>query len=123
MNQPKAKSSIFMGVLGFLLMLVAVGPALKAQHIRGALEGSVKDPNGAIVQGATVTLRNSATGREITATTNDEGRFGFQNVEPGTYTVNIEKAGFRSYQANDVTVKVGSVTPLLATLEIGQAKE
>jgi hypothetical protein len=123
MNQSKAQSSLLFAILGVFLMLVAIDPSAKAQHIRGALEGTVKDPNGAIVQGATVTLRSSATGREITATTNDEGRFNFQNLEAGTFTVTIEKAGFRRFVANEVTVKVGSVTPLLSQLEVGQAQE
>jgi hypothetical protein len=123
MNQPKAKSSNFLTILGFLLLLVAFSSTAVAQHIRGALEGTVKDPNGATVQGATVSLRNSDTARETTAVTTDEGRFGFQNLEPGTYTVSIEKTGFRKFQATDVTVKVGSVTPLLINLEIGQTKE
>jgi hypothetical protein len=119
MNRLKAT---FLAMSGFLLLFAMSSPVV-AQHIRGALEGTIKDPNGAFVQGATVTLRSSSTGREVTATTNDEGRFNFQNVEPGTYTVTVEKTGFRNYQATDVTVKVGGVTPLIATLEIGQAKE
>lgn len=122
MNRSKRQSSILFGILGLLLML-ALSPAALGQHIRGALEGTVNDPNGAVVQGATVTLRSSSTGAETTATTDDRGRFNFQNLLAGTYTVSIEKGGFRKYVASDVTVKVGSVTPLIANLEVGDTKE
>src|SRR5258705_1233191 len=122
MNQSKRQSSILSGILGVLLMLM-LSPAAIAQHIRGALEGTVNDPNGAVVQGASVKLHNVSTGAESTATTDDRGRFNFQNLEAGRYTVTIEKAGFSKYVAKEVTVNVGSVTPLITTLEIGDAKE
>ena len=121
MNRSKRQSSILSGILGVLLMVV-LSPAAIAQHIRGALEGTVNDPHGAVVQGASVKLRSASTGAESTATTDDRGRFNFQNLEAGTYTVTIEKAGFSKYVATGVTIKVGSVTPLITSLEIGDAK-
>jgi hypothetical protein len=100
-----------------------LGPPAVAQHIRGALEGTANDPNGAVVQGASVSLESAGTGAKSTVTTDDNGRFNFQNLLAGTYTVTIEKPGFRKYVATGVTIKVGSVTPLVANLEIGDAKE
>jgi hypothetical protein len=123
MKQENAQATNFMAILGFLLILVAVCPAGMAQHIRGALEGTVKDQNGAVVQGAEVKVKNSSTGRESSLTTDDDGRFNAQNMEPGTYTVVIQKQGFRRYEATDVTVKVGSVTSLQVALDVGQAQE
>src|SRR5713226_2403931 len=119
MNCSKKWSSLLFGVFGFLLMVVMLSPVAVAQHIRGALEGSVYDPNGALVPGASVTLRNVSTGAEIKTTTNDSGGFNFQNLETGTYEVTIEKQGFRKYIAKQVEIKVGSVTPIKATLELG----
>jgi hypothetical protein len=123
MKQSKTESSMLFGVLGFVLMLVMLSPAAFGQHIRGALEGTVNDPNGAVVQGASVSLRSASTGAESTATSDERGRFNFQNLETGTYTATIEKGGFRKYVATNVTVKVGSITPLIANLEIGDTKE
>jgi hypothetical protein len=110
------------GILG-LLLIVTLGPTALGQHIRGALEGAVNDPNGAVVQGASVTLKNVGTGMSSTATTDDRGRFNFQNLEAGAYTLTVEKSGFRKYVATEVIVKVGSVTPLIANLEVGSAAE
>ncbi len=122
MNRSKRQLSILFGVLG-LVLIVTLGSTALGQHIRGALEGTVNDQNGAVVQGASVTLKNVGTGISSTATTDDRGRFNFQNLEPGNYSVTVEKSGFRKYVATDVSVKVGSVTPLTAALEVGNATE
>ncbi len=120
MKYPKSFSSIFAWVLMCFLML---GMAAFAQHIRGALEGTITDPSGAVVPGAHVTLKSQATGLEVTATSNDRGIFIFQNLETGNYTVTIEKSGFRKFVAKDVAVRVGGVTPLTASLEIGATEQ
>jgi hypothetical protein len=96
--------------LGFLFALFLLSATAPAQHIRGALEGTVTDQNGAVVRGATVTVVSDATGAKITATSDDRGSFNFQNLEAGTYKTKIEMQGFSTYVANDVVVKVGSNT-------------
>jgi hypothetical protein len=122
MNRSKRMTSIFSGLSGLLLMVV-LSPVASGQHIRGALEGTVSDPNGAVVQGASVVLKSASTGAATTSITDDRGRFNFQNLLTGTYSVTVEKAGFRKFAATDVTVKVGSVTPLMVTLDVGAASE
>src|ERR1041385_6318822 len=118
----RSKRQALFGVLGLLLMRLFAPRAL-AQHIRGALEGTVTDQNGAVVQGAAVTLQSVGTGVEAKASTDERGRFGFQNLEAGTYTISVEKSGFRKSVTTDVIVKVGSVTPLAVNLAVGDAKE
>ena len=122
MNRSKRKTAVI-SVLSGLLFMVVLSPAAYAQHIRGALEGTVLDANGAVVEGASVVLKSASTGAEATTSTDDRGRFNFQNLLSGVYSVTIEKAGFRKYVATDVTVKVGSVTPLMTTLEVGTTQE
>ena len=122
MNKSKGKISIFYGVLG-LLLLFALSPSASGQHIRGALEGTVSDAAGAVVQGASVTLKSVSTGAETTAVTDDRGRFNFQNLLAGNFSITVEKTGFRKFIVNDISVKVGSVTPIMATLEVGNATE
>ena len=72
----------------FLFTLAAI-----AQHMSGALEGRVVDPNGASVMNAQVKLRNVSTNAEINTTTNESGAFSFRNLEPGEYEVAIVNAG------------------------------
>jgi hypothetical protein len=120
MNNLRTRSLTFLCALALLSVL---GHTVFAQHIRGAIDGTVNDPNEAAVPGATVTLTNDATGVSINATTNDLGKFTFQNLEAGTYTVTVEKQGFSKYEATKVTVNVGAVTPVIATLKIGETRE
>ena len=123
MNRSKPLPSFLFGVFGVVLLLVTLSSVAIGQHIRGALEGTVNDPNGALVQGASVTLHNISTGVDTSVTTDDRGSFNFQNLEAGTYTVSVEKTGFRRSVTKDIAVKVGSVTPVTINLELGDAKE
>src|SRR5262245_1174584 len=104
---------------GLLALMASLGVSAMAQHIRGALEGTVTDPNGAVLSGARVIVKNNATGAEVTTTANDRGYFNLQNLEPGTYAVTVQQSGFNKYVAKDVNVKVGAVTPLAVTLQVG----
>jgi hypothetical protein len=104
-------------------LLLALGSTVMAQHIRGALEGTVADPNGSVISGAKVIVKNSATNAEFTTTSNDRGYFTVQNLEAGVYTVTVEQSGFRKYIVKDVNVKVGAVTPVTAALQIGAQEQ
>jgi hypothetical protein len=77
----------------FLVTILAV--AASAQSITGTISGTVTDPNGGVIPGATVTLVNDQVGNSRVATTNDEGRFTFAAVQPGRYVVRIEHQGFQ----------------------------
>jgi hypothetical protein len=114
-------SRVFVAALA--LLLLTFSPTVMAQHIRGAVEGTVTDQTGALISGAKVTIKNDATNAEITATTNERGYFNFQNLEAGSYTVTVEQSGFRRYVAKDVSVKVGTVTPLTAQLQVGAQEQ
>ena len=113
-----ATSVAFTVVFICLLALTAVG-----QTTTGALKGTVNDPGGAVVAGATVTIVNNATGAERTAVGNSEGAFDFQALQPGTYTISIEAKGFRKAVARDILVSVGSTADVKIALEIGLANE
>ncbi len=116
----KTRQLLFCGLLALMSLLCADATA---QIIRGALEGTVTDPNGAVLSGATVSVKNSATGAEVTTTTNDRGYFTFQNLEAGTYIVTVGHSGFSKYVAKEVNVKVGAVTPLAIALQIGATEQ
>src|SRR5262249_22084920 len=64
-----------------------------------------------------------ATSAETTVTANERGYFNVQNLEAGTYTVTVAQNGFRKYIAKDVSVKVGSATPLNVALQIGAQEQ
>jgi hypothetical protein len=89
----------------------------------GTVAGTVTDPSGASVVGATVTLTDPSVAGSRTATTNEAGRYIFANVEPGTYNVTINKAGFRLAKLSNQVVTVGAALTLNVALELGATTE
>lgn len=83
------------------------------------IAGLVMDPVGAVITGATVTLRNNSTGQERTATAGDNGSFSFAGLPPGTYTVMVTANGFKRLTAQNV--RLGSFLRL--NLEVGNISE
>jgi len=76
------------------------------QERTGAIEGTVKDANGAVVPSATVVVSGNAFSRTVTA--NEEGYFRLQQVPPGNYTVTVSAGNFEKSIKNDVLVSLGS---------------
>ncbi len=106
-----------------LTMLVAIftlclSPA-SAQETTGNIQGTVKDPTGAVVAGATVTATNAQ--RSFNATTNEGGEYNFNNLQPGTYTVTATGAGFNTVTRENVPVELGRTLQVNFDLAVGGA--
>jgi hypothetical protein len=101
--------------------LFAIGaPKLLAQTpSTGALTGTVTDPSGGVIAGATVTLTNSGTGQTRTTTTDSNGSYKFGLLPPGTYSVSFSASGFNSATVPSVTVNVTETAVLNRKLEVG----
>ena len=84
----------------------------------GTIAGTVTDASNAVVNGAAVTLTDAATKTSRSATTNDAGRYIFVDVVPGTYDLNVSKAGFSISKAQ-VNVNVGEATTANMVLQVG----
>ena len=76
-----------------VILLSVIGAV--AQTNKGAISGSIVDPNGAGVPGATVTVTNLGTGQKVTVTTGDSGSFTVQSLDPVVYSVVVEAKGFK----------------------------
>ena len=85
------------------------------------MEGTVKDPAGAVVQGATVDLKNSGTGLERTVKTDSNGNFSARVLPVGTYTVIAKAEGFAQVPVT-VVLTVGKTTPVWITLALPGAQ-
>ncbi|HEY9401102.1 MAG TPA: TonB-dependent receptor, partial [Pyrinomonadaceae bacterium] len=105
-------------VILMLCLAFGVNPAAAQSTTDGAIGGLIKDPNGAVVPNATVTVRNEGTNRESTATSDDEGRFRVVQLQPGNYTVSVAGSGFAPFSQQNVVVEVGRVTSLEIPLAI-----
>jgi hypothetical protein len=96
--------------------------AVQAQTT-GSISGVVVDQNGAIVAGATVTVKNAETGDERKSTSNDSGGYSFNQLAPGVYTVTVENKGFKKVVNSDVKVSVSVETKVDLALQIGLETE
>jgi hypothetical protein len=112
-------------LLAALFCLFAVSPSsLFAQSAStGTVAGTVTDPSGGAIVGATVTLTDTATSIARTETTNETGRYFFANVVPSKYTASVSKTGFRVSKLVEQVVTVGGSLTLNITLEIGSVAE
>jgi hypothetical protein len=107
-------------LLGFCLLPVFV----YAQSITGSLTGSIIDPTDAAIAGASLTLRNPATGAERTLSSDQAGRFFFGTLQPGSYTLSIEQAGFKRFERTEIPVSAAETVSLGdIRLEVGQTTE
>ncbi|MDT5268472.1 MAG: hypothetical protein QOH49_658 [Acidobacteriota bacterium] len=116
------KSASALALLIFCLVMAA--PSAWAQSTtQGAIGGTVKDPQGAVVANAAVTVKNEETNKEVSATTDSEGRFRVAQLDPGNYTVVINASGFAAFTQQKLVVEIGRVTPLDIDLSITGAQE
>ena len=103
-----------------LIVLLSVGAILaQAQASTADLRGLVTDPNGAVVPGATVTAKNSATGISRTVTANDEGTYQIFALPPGEYEVSAVALTFKKTVISPVRLTVGQSAELGIKLEVG----
>src|SRR5437762_3915500 len=106
------------------LILIALGlTAAIAQTGSSNITGSVRDVNGAVVPGATVTAKNEATGVTSTQTTTDSGLYAFSSLPVGKYTITVEKQGFKTLQKTNNVLEVGIPLTVDIALEVGQVSE
>lgn len=106
-----------------LTMLGGVLPTRAQTTGSGSLRGTVQDPAGAIITDASVTLINERTKDERKTKTNDEGAYVFNAVTPGTYTLRIEVAGFKTVEQKRVAVETATTRTADIKVEIGQPTE
>jgi len=94
------------GFLATVLFLFAFlfQPLALGQTTSAVLSGTVFDASGAVVPNATVTLKNEASGDKRTTVSNGDGYFTFAAVPPATYTLNVEKQGFRTWAAKSIVL-------------------
>jgi hypothetical protein len=108
----------------FRLLPVAIAAftiAANAQTFRGAINGTVSDPSGAVVPSAQVKATEVATGLVHDTITTGEGQFAFQDIPLGLYKVTVNAKGFRPYVADKIQVAAGSIYTLAVKLSVGEA--
>src|ERR1700723_2151738 len=127
----KCKDSTERGAMQTLVTFLAVCTVVLslsmlgfAQELAATLTGTVTDPSGAVVAGATVLVHSEDTGADLrTVTTSSTGNFNITNLPAGRYTVTVKNAGFQSYVAKDVILNVAEKHTLDVFLSTGKVTE
>ena len=121
-SSPTAKplASFAMLTLFLMALIFVFSSSALAQVVTGTLTGTVVDPNGAVVSGATVTVKSDTTGSEKASTTSGDGLFRVENLAPGKYTVTVAgTGGFSGKAVTGVDVKLGQITDIKVDLAVG----
>ena len=118
---PGFKLLLGMAIAIFSILSLPIGA--RAQLTRGAVNGTVRDAAGASVSGATVRVQNNATNQSRETSTNEEGFYRVSALEPGTYSVVIESAGFSKVENREVVVQTSLETTFDAELKAGGVTE
>lgn len=108
-----------MTIISMILLSIVF---VSAQTTTGRLLGTISGPDG-VLPNALVKARDNTTGKELTATSKEDGTFLFSQLEFGTYTVTVTAQGFKTFVANEVKIDVGRDYSLDQTLEIGSVQE
>jgi len=103
------------------LTLLLVATSLFSQTFRGAINGTVTDPAGAVLAGAKVKATNPATGVAIDTTTTSDGQFSLQDLPLGSYRINVSAAGFAPATVENVPVTAGSIYTLPVRMSVGSS--
>ncbi len=109
-------------VVGLLVSLVPTSSIAQGETT-SAIIGQVNDPTNAAVPGATVTIKNRETSLQRSAKSDDEGRFNFPQLIPGTYSVKVVAEGFDPQQNDNVVSGLGQKQTINFTLKVAQSKE
>ncbi len=110
-------------MLSALLVIVAYSISAFAQQGTSTVRGTVADPQGNVVSGASVVLTNLGTSATRTTTTSDSGVYVFDFVAVGDYKVEVEAAGFKKAVVTDVHALVAKSTTVDVPLEVGNVSE
>ena len=89
----------------------------------GDITGEVHDASGAVVPGAAVSVQDEGTGAHRSATSNGAGVYSFPSLLPGSYTVKVEKAGFRPITRKEVLLQVQQTIRIDFAMELGNVNQ
>ncbi|HJU56004.1 MAG TPA: carboxypeptidase-like regulatory domain-containing protein [Pyrinomonadaceae bacterium] len=110
-------------LLGALLLSLLTFGSAFAQTGTASVRGTVADPQGSAVAGATVTLRNDEKNFSRTQTTNEDGGYTFTLVPPDTYRLEVEATGFKKTEISNVVAQVDTPLDVNVTMEVGGITE
>src|SRR5580698_11536395 len=113
---------ISLRALGLLVCLAVVLCSAHGQY-RASIQGVVTDPQGAVVSGATITLKNLDTNQTLTATTDGNGIYNFNALPPSKYSLTVEKTGFKKKVLESLGIIPEQANAVNVQLELGEVTQ
>ncbi len=113
---------IGVGMMLLAIICLVVSPAF-SQSDSTSISGLVRDPSGAVVAGAEVSVVNEGTGFERRTTTNSSGLYTVPNVPPGFYRITVEAAGFKKFEGTRNRVEAAIPAQVNVDMSVGQVSE
>ncbi len=104
-----------------LLLVLSAASCLFAQSQNASLDGQVTDKSGAVIPQASVTISAAERSAASTIQTDNDGRYSFPNLVPGTYNLSVAAKGFRTYVQNSIQLLANQQVTIPAVLEVGDA--
>jgi hypothetical protein len=111
------------GLLCILGIAALVGWNVSAQQITGSIRGTVTDPSGAVVEGATVSAKQNETGLTRTTTTDHAGAYLLVELPVGHYQLQIDRSGFQTYLQQGIILDVNETATIPVSLRVGTGNE
>lgn len=111
----KKWSILFLSIFG----LAALAPTLMGQGTQGSIAGRVTDPSGSVIPSVAVTLTNAGTDQQRKTTTNADGYYTFSNLFPGTYSIEAESKGFKTWITTGVNLPVAQAVTEDIRMQVG----
>lgn len=119
MNRLNLQWPVLTQTTALILAFLIAFPTLAQSTAAGTITGTVVDPQGAFIAGATITVTDVSAKGTRTTVSNKSGQYVFTNVPPGNYAATSTMAGFASSEINNLTVNVGSQTTANFRMSIG----
>jgi hypothetical protein len=108
-------------IFSVLLVCLVCLSATLAQTSKGFIVGTVADPTGAVVPNASITVTNAATGTVRTTTSQENGSYRIDAVDPGTYTLEVSASGFTNARSENIVVASAQTAEVNLQLSVGGA--
>ncbi len=109
--------------VSFALLFCVADAGAQASRVGATLEGTVRDPSGAVIPNSKITLHNPLTNQSRTVTTDEQGFFRAEQLAVGTYEIRVEIAGFAAHRQTGVEARLGQTVRLDIVLAPASASE
>jgi hypothetical protein len=113
------RASLFSRICLLCVCSLLCGIPLVGQSFYGSIVGTVTDSSGSTLPGANVTVNDPASGFRRTIVTGDDGSYNFVNLVPGTYTLEVEKTGFKKNVRTGITLEVQATIRMDIAMQVG----